>query len=474
MNQPELQAIVSELTSFVGTPVSGAWQPRRDRLYLGLGERFLLIVPRGPFARLHLEGRRLRSPRSPFSFQGACRAHLHGPLRDLRLTPGDRVVDMIFGRGRLHVRLTGRRGGIWLLDDDGAVLAAYDGPAPAQLPALPPPPPLPSRALAIRFPIPERATVNEAAARWFGQRESEARRTERRSQLRRRMGDQLRRDRRLLQALERDLDRADQVEVERRRADALASSLHLLRRGDTEVSVPDPFDPDRRFLLKVDPTKRPGDNLTALYARVRRLERTGERVLEHMERVERRARSLEAALVVLDEVDDQTLDRLETLVPHRRKQRTQRDAGPWFTWVSDGGQEVLVGRNASGNRRLTFQRARSSDFWMHLRERPGAHVLIPCQRGQSPSLDTLLAAAQIAGTHARIPEGVAFEVQYTRANQVRSIKGAPDGKVIVHEERVLRVVRDPSVLQAWSRTDLDYLDVDALGEISQRSEGEPA
>lgn len=470
MNQAELSMIVQELETWVGSPLTGAWQPRRDRVVLGLSDSMLLMVPRGPHARVHLTDRRPRNPPRPFSFQGACRAHLHGRLRSIHLDPQDRIVEIAFTKGALHLRLTGRVGGLWLLDDQGTVLAAYDGPAPTALPALRPPPAPPEGANEVRFPLDPDQGANRSAARWFGRLESQARRTEQRRDLERRLRDQLKRDRRLTQALHRDLDKASRADEARLRADALASSLHLLSRGQAEVVVPDPYEPSRPLTLTVDPAKSPGDNLSALYGRARRLDRMGERVLEHLERVEQRSRAVEAAMIVLAEADDETLEQIERLVPRQRRRRPVDPDAPWITWTSETGREILVGRNAAGNRRLTFQRARASDFWMHLRGRPGAHLVIPCDRGHSPDLDTLLAAAQIVGVHAKIAEGSAYEVQYTRANQIRSIKGAADGKVIVHEERVLRVVRDPTALAGWRREDQDALDVAGLTELSSRGE----
>lgn len=461
MNQTELNLIVEELHRSVGQPFTGAWQPRRDRALIGVGDRLLLIVPRGPFARVHLTRARPKNPARPFSFQGACRAHLHGPLRAIHGATDDRVLDLDFAHGRLHLRLTGVRGGLWLLDGD-RVLAAYDGPAPDQLPDLPPPPPIPQSAREARFTAGPTESVNRAAERYFGKREAEARRTERRHLMARRLKTQLARDRRLRRALEGDLAKADKADATRHRADALGASLHRVERGATEVLVPDPYDAGATVLIPLDPRKSPGDNLSALYRRAGRLDRMGERVLEHIERVEARVRSLQAAMVVVDDADDDTLDKLEDLVPSSRRGRSVPDDAPWIAWRAADGREILVGRNAKGNRRLTFQRARAKDWWMHLRGKPGAHVIVLCPQGRSPGLETLLAAAQIVGVHARIPEGVSYDVQYARLADVRSIKGAEDGRVTVHDERVLRVRRDPAELVGWQREDWDDLDVEGL------------
>jgi predicted ribosome quality control (RQC) complex YloA/Tae2 family protein len=447
----EIERVVDELRGLEGAFVTGTWQPSRDRVFLGLEESFLLIVPRGPFARIHQLKRRPASPPTPFSFQGACRARLRGRLREVLLDPADRVVDLIFDSARLHLRLVGVRGGLWLVDGE-TIVAAYDGPAPERLPSLPHVPGLPQRA--PRFePLPNQ-TFNEAADRWFSTAEQRGRRQEQITLVRRRLKTQLDKDNRLLQALHADLTKASTVDESRRIADALAASLHQVPRRATQAIVTDLEDPSVAWTISLDPSLSPGGNLQRLYQRVRRLARMGDHVLEHIERVEHRIQRLHGALAVLDDADDATFAQIQDLTPAPRDAARATTQTPWFVWRATTGDLVLVGKNASSNRKLTFQRARGHDWWMHLRSRPGAHLLLPMAKGQVPSLEHLLAAAQIAGLHAKIPEGMGYEVQYTRANRVRSIKGAPDGRVTVHDEKVLNVVRDIGAPAGWQREDV--------------------
>ena len=79
MNDAELALVVEDLQALIGLSVSGLWQPARDRVVVGIGDRtHLLCVPRGPVARMHTIARRPRNPPRPFSFQGACRSRLRG------------------------------------------------------------------------------------------------------------------------------------------------------------------------------------------------------------------------------------------------------------------------------------------------------------------------------------------------------------------------------------------------------------
>jgi predicted ribosome quality control (RQC) complex YloA/Tae2 family protein len=229
MRDAELARVVESLQRHVGGQVGGAWQPSRDRVVLEVGGQLWLLVPRGSFARFHSVSRRPKNPPKPFSFQGALRARLGGRLEALDKHPHDRVVDLQFTRGRLHLRLTGSRGGLWLMEDDQA-LAAYDGPAPA---ALPPLPVHVLRSLPTRFEPAAEEHWDVAARRWFGRAEAAERNAQKRAELLRGLRRELERNRRLARNLDEDLDRSARAPLYRRQADALAAMLHRVPRVRT-------------------------------------------------------------------------------------------------------------------------------------------------------------------------------------------------------------------------------------------------
>lgn len=448
MREQELARVAEDLQRWVSLPFAGAWQPSRDRLVLGLGrDALLLLVPRGPLPRVHTIDRRPKNPKKPFSFQGACRAHLAGPLTQLYKPDHERELRLAFGERTLLLRLTGRGGGLWLLHGDD-VLAAYDGPTPETLPVLPW---LVPRGRPPRFTPAAGETWDDAARRWFTETEARAALEQRRTEVRRALKRRLERTRRLVGALEDDLDRASAAPELRRQADALAAHLHELERGVDHVALQDLEDPARTHHIDIDPTQPPSATMERLYQRARRLDRVADQVVDKLVASEELAERLERALVEVETASWTELSTLKALAPTAASRAPADERQAWDTWIGPEGATVLVGRNERSNRALTFQRAHGRDFWMHLRDRPGAHLVLPMKPGQTPSGPLLLAAAQIALLTAKIAEGSAADVQYTRVKHVRSIPGDPGARVLVHEEKVLHVKRDPAALVGWRR-----------------------
>ncbi|MEZ4322393.1 MAG: NFACT family protein [Myxococcota bacterium] len=448
LSDSELRFLVPELAArLVGQRLANSWQPARDRVVLGFqdGTR-LLLCPRGPDARLHTILRRPTNPPRPFSFQGALRAHLSGPLTAIEKIPDDRIVELCFGELRLHLRLTGRSGGLWLLRGD-EVLAAYDGPAP---PALPEAAPMAPRDDPPRFTgDPDWDTE---IARFYAQRVRERRERELRIDVARLLRKKAGRLGTLLENLESDLDKADHADATRDLADTLAAHLHEVKQGADHVDLPSLVDPDVIVRVPLLPDRAPSRSLDTLYSKARRLERMGERVLERLEAVTAELAEVQSLRGTLDDAELETLERLKR--EHGQSEGARplaRAVAGVTTWTGPRGEEVLVGRDAKANRRLTFQMAKGTDYWMHIRGTPGSHVILPLRRGHTPPLELLLAAGQIAAVHAGTPVGGKIDVQYTRVRDVRSIPGT-EAQVRVHNEKVLHITRDPAELTGWARS----------------------
>lgn len=444
----ELVPVVGELRSLVGAPLRGAWQPHRDRVILGLGDEHLLLVPRGPLARVHLIGRRPGNPQRPYSFQGAARAHLGGRLREIEGGLLDRTFSLRFERGALEVRLTGRGGGLWIVDE-GRVVAAYDGPA-AMLPPLPPPAPE-TIGRPPRFTPGHGQRWNDAAASWFEGEDHRREDLARRAALTRALRRHLDRLERLISALERDLDRAMAAPLLRRQADSLAARLFEIPRGASQAAVPDLEDPDHIHVIALNHRESAGRALGRLYERAGRLERQGLDVLDRLDLSKDRRVRLDEAIARVSTAAREELSALEALVPPSTSPGQAARRADIVTWRGPHGWQVWVGRSAAANRALTFQRARGRDWWMHLRDRPGAHLILPVRSGGGPALEWLLAAAQIALIHGGVAVGAAADVQYTAVRHVRAIPGDALGRVQVHEERVLHVAREQVPPVGWLR-----------------------
>lgn len=112
------------------------------------------------------------------------------------------------------------------------------------------------------------------------------------------------------------------------------------------------------------------------------------------------------------------------------------------TFFSREGLPILVGRSKDENLELTFKFARGNDLWMHVRGRPGAHVVIPLRSKKSASLETLLDAACLCVFYSGGEHQGKTEVDYTQKKHVKRIKDSTEASYTHNKTLIVEVARE--------------------------------
>ncbi|OFZ55732.1 MAG: hypothetical protein A2428_00095 [Bdellovibrionales bacterium RIFOXYC1_FULL_54_43] len=131
------------------------------------------------------------------------------------------------------------------------------------------------------------------------------------------------------------------------------------------------------------------------------------------------------------------LARISTFPSGEEKKKDRRGTWSGRVFQSVDGLPILVGRNKDENLELTFKVARGNDIWMHVRGRPGAHVLIPLQPGKSAPLETLLDAAVLAIQYSGGEQWGKTEVDYTFKKFVKRIKDSTEASYTHNKTLIL-------------------------------------
>ncbi|MEO0211067.1 MAG: NFACT RNA binding domain-containing protein [candidate division WOR-3 bacterium] len=110
---------------------------------------------------------------------------------------------------------------------------------------------------------------------------------------------------------------------------------------------------------------------------------------------------------------------------------------PWLEFKSPSGFVVLVGKSAKSNYKITFEIAKPNDLFFHVKDSPGAHVILRTGGRDVPEEDILF-AARLALEHSKAG-GAKGLVSYTERRYVARPKGAKLGLVIMLREKVIGV-----------------------------------
>ena len=458
-------------------------QPEKDLLLLTVrteGEnRKLLVRAAGPNARVHLTEQSFENPKEAPMFCMLLRKYLTGArIRGVKQPNGDRLLAFCLeSRNELGdsaelsliIELMGRAANVVLVGTDGRILDCLrriplsEHGTRALLPGLryelpPVPEGFGKKTTAengegtVPQAAPEtgRQSISELLDRRYGAMERQELQRRRAQELVKSVRRARDRQQRKLAAQGEELRRTEKLEDIRRQAELLQANLYRVRRGDHALECENYYEEDSPLVtIPLDAAKTPQENLNARFKEYRKLK--GAR--EHLTRlITEGEKQLDYLNSVLDELSragsSRELDEIRAELENTGWLRTQRRVNPKkrsaaktmspLRFESPDGMEILVGRNNLQNDELTTHEARRTDYWFHVQQLHGSHVILRCE-GLEPTPEAVRAAAELAAFYSQARGSGRTAVDYTMVLNVKKPSGSLPGKVIYRNYRTMIV-----------------------------------
>ena len=447
-------------------------QPERDLLLLTVRtegtNRKLLIRAAGPNARIHLTGQNYENPREAPMFCMLMRKYLTGArVHRVEQPAGDRILSFALesrnelgdlSEMTLVVEMRGRAANVILLDHEGRIIDCLHRVSPTDFGG---------RGLlpGLRYELPERpsgspkkpesefaeeGSVSEWLDAKFGKLEKEELQRRRSQELVKTVRRSRDRQQRKLAAQREELRQSEKMDELRQQAELLQANLYRVRRGDRMLECEDYFHEDCSLIrIALDPQKTPQQNLAQRFREYRKAKGAREHLTVLVEDGEKQLDYLNSVLDELARTEtERDLEeiRAELLATGFLKHNRQKKAGKSnkvkaaepLRFSSPDGMEILVGRNNVQNDELTTKLARRTDYWLHVKDVHGSHVILRCD-GMEPSQDDIRYAAELAAQYSQARDSGRVAVDYTMVRNVKKPSGALPGKVIYQNYKTILV-----------------------------------
>ena len=298
-------------------------------------------------------------------------------------------------------------------------------------------------------------TLSEALEIFFGTRDARDRLNQRSASMLRTLKGQLDRCQRKLAIQLEELASAEKMEEYRRMGEAINANLYQLKKGMSAAELPDWFSSEGGTItVPLDIRLTPSQNAQKYFKKYQKARSAREIAAEQRDRTLAEIDYLEGMLLDVDKcVGESELEEIRQelvrtgylkKITNRRQQRQLPQSKP-CRYLSADGIEILVGKNAAQNDRLTLG-AKPEELWLHAKDMPGSHVIVRCE-GEVPQA-TLKQAALLAAWFSKGQRSSLVPVDYTLRKYVKKPSGAMPGKVIYTHQKTAYMTPEESKIRA--------------------------
>jgi predicted ribosome quality control (RQC) complex YloA/Tae2 family protein len=194
--------------------------------------------------------------------------------------------------------------------------------------------------------------------------------------------------------------------------------------------------------VSLDPTRTLRENVARMFKAQQKAGRGLEMVQRELSRLAGRERAIEERerrVRALTHWDD-----WPAAAPTRGDRKERPEKAPArrrrFRSVTLDGHDVFIGRNSRENDEVTFRIAAGNDFWLHVADYSGSHVIVSNPSGADElGKDVLVRAAELAAWHSQARNSAKVEVHYTQRKFVSKPRKARPGLVRLRQYQTITV-----------------------------------
>ncbi|MBR4459244.1 MAG: NFACT family protein [Clostridia bacterium] len=287
--------------------------------------------------------------------------------------------------------------------------------------------------LSLQQPMP---TLSAAMERACGSRDARDRLQQKSASMVRLLKGHIERCERKLALQEEELASAEHMEDYRIMGELIHANLWQIQKGQREAVLPNYYDEQGGTLtVPLDVKLSPAQNAQRYFKRYQKARAARTTAAAQRELTLKELDYLEGCLLDIGKcVGESELEEVrEELartgymkrVTNRREKRALPQSRP-YRYRSADGIEILVGKNAAQNERLTLS-AGPNELWLHAKDMPGSHVIVKAT-GEIP-LTTLKQAALLAAWYSKGQRSANVPVDYTLRRCVKKPGGTSTGYV---------------------------------------------
>lgn len=403
---------------------------------LQFDKQSLLISLQAPYLRFHLFTGDYEPKETPFSKE--INKSIQGlKLIDAEILNNDRILQLHFANFDLVAEFFPKKPNFYLLNDEKRVLFSLNPTEHAFYK-------LPENLLSNPIELLPSISSETIQAR-YDQLEQEVKNKAEKRELEKFFKGKLNQLNKGLKGSEEHLKQCLHWKEVHQKGLLIQSNLYQIKRGMSEILVPDWEKGGEEVKIPLDPSKEPFQQVEALFKKSKKLKsgipHAEKRVKELNEQLDHWT-SLYDKFKEASQQDDQG-QFLYLLKKKISPVAEARKSLPYREYLSASGLRIWVGKSGTSNDKLTFTLSRGSDWWFHVNGYAGSHVILKVEKNKDPDEEAVKDALLLAVVHSKGKDKGSVEVCVTQCKFVSRIGKQKSGKVQISKHRNRKASFDP-------------------------------
>lgn len=258
-----------------------------------------------------------------------------------------------------------------------------------------------------------------------------------------------------LNKLEKTLFDSQNSDEYRIKGDLLFANLHLIKKGQKEVTVENYYD-GTQMTIELDERFDGKTNANRYYSKYQKAKNALHHLNEQIALTQEEIHYFDSMMALMENASYydalEMKEELENL-GYLKKKKTKQVHRPQKklhveTYLTKDNIKIYVGKNNLQNDYLTFKMASRQDMWFHVKDMPGSHIVV-----HSEDLDeyTIRLASKMAAYFSKAKHSSSVPVNYTQIKTLKKPQGSKPGKVILNHYSTIYIDPDDTFFDEISK-----------------------
>ena len=215
----------------------------------------------------------------------------------------------------------------------------------------------------------------------------------------------------------------------------LQTNLYQVKKGMETITVINFLSNNEEIVINLDPNKDPSENLKAFFTKGKKAKKTLVEANKQLVLVREEIEYLENILFQLEDATPTECEEIKNeLIQNgyikNKAKRSSKNQKLSITKYTIDNIDIYVGKNNLQNNFLTHTLAKPIDYWFHIKDGTGSHVIVKVPNIEFELTENIIRfAANAASYYSKFRTSSSVPVDYTRVKYIKKIPGQMGSKV---------------------------------------------